>query len=116
MSFYDDMAEVAVESIAFFGEDATLVQTGPSITKFDKRTGANVVTPGTSAETPVRIARDQTPVEGVDGRKTYPTTLYMLVGANAGDKIVTDNGTLVVGKSTALLALGKAAAYVVEVE
>jgi len=114
MSFYDEMAALAVEMLEEFGGDAHLIRSAPESARFDKATGRPLRAPQPTS-TPVRAVVGPQEVTADDGRKDTRTIATLLVEPLRGDKLVMGSQTWVVGDVQRIAPIGTPIVFFAEV-
>lgn len=115
MTFYEEMAELAVEMLDEFGAPGVLVRSGPSISQFDKQLGRNVVTASAAQQIPVSTSVGPVAVKNTEGREVLKSVAVTLVAPVQGDTLLWGDLTYTIGVVTGLPLQGKIVAYMSEV-
>lgn len=114
MTFYEDMAALAVEMLEEFGGDAQLVRAAPAPDAFDKRTGR--ATPAPAPQTiPARAVVGPQTVRADDGRTDTRTIATLIVEPLRGDQLILGSQTWVVGDVTRVAPIGTPIIFFAEV-
>lgn len=114
MSFYDNMAALAIRMLDKFGGDAQLVRSAPASEAFNKRAGRPSGSPSSTA-IPVKAVVGPQDVTTDDGRIVTRTVATLLVEAQRGDKLTMGGSSWLVGNVTRIAPIGQPIIYLAEV-
>lgn len=115
MTFYEELAALAAEMLEDMGAPGVLIRSGPSITKFDKQLGRNVISSGTPMRVPATASVGPIVMKDSEGRQVTKSVALTLVAPLQGDKLEWGDLTYIIGVVTALPLQGKIVAYMSEV-